>query len=142
MLPALTFGPRRLPPRRAVAWVAGAVLLGAAAVAIITSAPSSVADAAAARALTARLAPATWAFAVPVAWLATPVGAIRVGEKVDLLAVRVGERPLAIPLAADLRVMSVDDGEIIFEVDEESATAIATARASSLLIVPLLRSAR
>ncbi len=117
-------------------------MLLASVVTMITAGPSSVGDAAAARALTARLAPATWAFAVPVAWLATPVGAIRVGEKVDLMAVRVGERPLAIPLAADLRVMSVDDGAIVFEVDEESATAIATARASSLLIVPLLRSTR
>jgi hypothetical protein len=38
--------------------------------------------------------------------------------------------------------MGTDDRTVTFEVDEESATAIATARASSFLIVPLLRSTR
>src|SRR3989442_15372307 len=139
MLPALTFAPRRLPPRRVVAGVVGAAMLLAAAVAMISAGPSSVGDAAAARALTARLAPATWAFAVPVAWLATPVGEIRVGEKVDLMAVCGGGRPPAIPFGPDPPVLSVDDGAIVFEVDEESATAVATPPAASFLIVPRLR---
>ncbi|TME68880.1 MAG: hypothetical protein E6I49_13000 [Chloroflexi bacterium] len=51
-----------------------------------------------------------------------------------------GDRPLAVAIAADLRVMGADERSVVFEVDEESATAIATARASGLLIVPLLRS--
>src|SRR2546426_9891447 len=109
MLPALTFAPRRLPPRRVVAGVVGAAMLLAAAVAMISAGPSSVGDAAAARALTARLAPATWAFAVPVAWLATPVGEIRVGEKVDLMAGRVGGGPPSLPFAARPRVLRVAD---------------------------------
>jgi len=79
--------------------------------------------------------------AVPNAWLAAPIPQVRIGDSVDLLAVRQGDRPLAIPIAADLRVMDTDDRTVVFEVDEASATAIATARASGLLIVPLLRSA-
>jgi hypothetical protein len=47
---------------------------------------------------------------------------------------------MAIAIAADLRVMGADERAVVFEVDEESATAIATAHASGLLIVPLLRS--
>jgi hypothetical protein len=38
--------------------------------------------------------------------------------------------------------MSIDERAVVFEVDEESATAVATARASGLLLVPLLRSTR
>jgi hypothetical protein len=36
--------------------------------------------------------------------------------------------------------MTSDERSIVFEVDEDSATAIASARASGMLIVPLLRS--
>ena len=82
----------------------------------------------------------TWAIAVPTGWLAAPLAEARTGDSVDLLAVRSGDRPLAVAIAADLRVMSADERSVVFEVDEESATAIATARASGLLIVPLLRS--
>jgi hypothetical protein len=90
--------------------------------------------------LAARLSTSTWALAVPTTWLAAPVADVRSGDSIDLLAVRTGDRPLAIAIAADLRVMSADERSIVFEVDEESATAIASARASGLLIVPLLRS--
>jgi hypothetical protein len=38
--------------------------------------------------------------------------------------------------------MSLDERSVVIEVDEESATAIATARASGLLLIPLLRSMR
>ncbi|MGH2472072.1 MAG: hypothetical protein ACRDG6_06685 [Candidatus Limnocylindria bacterium] len=90
--------------------------------------------------LAQRLSVSTWAIAVPTGWLAAPLPEVRSGDRVDLLAVRTGDRPLAIAIAADLRIMSADERSIVFEVDEESATAIATARASGLLIVPLLRS--
>jgi len=70
------------------------------------------------------------------------VAEVRAGQSVDLLAVRMGDRPLAIPIAADLRVMNVGDAAIVFQVDEDDATAIASARASGLLIVPLVRSTR
>lgn len=87
-----------------------------------------------------RLSVSTWAIAVPTGWLAAPLVEVRSGDSVDLLAVRTGDRPLAVAIAADLRVMTADERSIVFEVDEESATAIASARASGLLIVPLLRS--
>jgi hypothetical protein len=45
-------------------------------------------------------------------------------------------------VGADLRVMHVDDGAIVFQVDEDAATALASARPSGLLIVPLVRSTR
>jgi hypothetical protein len=80
--------------------------------------------------------------AIPAAWLAAPLGEVRVGDSVDLLAVRSGDHPVAIAIAADLRVMTSDERAVVFEVDEESATAIATARATGLLLVPLLRSTR
>jgi hypothetical protein len=105
------------------------------------SPPHSAEEAAASAPLAHRLSPSTWALAVPTIWLAAPLAEVRSGDSVDLLAVRTGDRPLAVAIAADLRVMSADERSVVFEVDEESATAIASARASGLLIVPLLRSA-
>ena len=102
--------------------------------------PPSAEDTAARTSLAQRLSASTWAFAVPTAWLAAPLAEVRSGDSVDLLAVRSGDRPLAVAIAADLRIMSADERSIVFEVDEESASAIASARASGLLIVPLLRS--
>ena len=103
--------------------------------------PPRPADEAATRSLAERLSVSSWALAVPIAWLAAPLTEVRSGDSVDLLAVRSGDRPLAVAIAADLRVMGADERSVVFEVDEESATAIASARASGLLIVPLLRSA-
>jgi len=119
----------------------GAALLGASILSTLVGSPSRSADEAAAReSLAQRLSPSTWAIAVPTGWLAAPLAEVRSGDSVDLLAVRGGDRPLAVAIAADLRVVSADDRAVVFEVDEESATAIATARASGMLIVPLLRS--
>ena len=143
MLPALTFAPRRLvvPGRQPVLAAVGAALLGASILSTLVASSSRSADEAAASAsLAQRLSMSTWAIAVPTGWLAAPLAEVRAGDSVDLLAVRSGDRPLAVAIAADLRVMGADERSIVFEVDEESATAIATARASGLLIVPLLRS--
>ena len=143
MLPTLTFTRRRIPARRVIAAGSAVVLVLASAMTARFSDPSTTADLASpSRPLTERLAASTWALAVPTAWLAAPLPDVRIGDSVDLLAVRQGDRPLAVPIAADLRVMGTDDRTVTFEVDEESATAIATARASSFLIVPLLRSTR
>lgn len=142
MLPALTFSPRRISSRRIVTGAIGILMLtGAAAMALVSPQPSTEPEDPG-RPLTERLAESTWALALPSAWLAAPLPDLRAGDRVDLLAVRAGDRPLAIALAADLRVMGFDDRSVLLEVDEESATAIATARASGLLLVPLLRSAR
>ena len=142
MLPSLTFRARRVPARRLVAGAGGAALLLASIVAGLLSSPQSAANGSAEKLLRDRLSPATWALAVPLSWLEAPVPSVRRGDSIDLIAVRSGDRPLAIPLAADLLVMDVDERSVIFEVDEDSASAIASAHASSLLLVPLLRSTR
>ena len=144
MLPALTFTPRRfaIQRRRLLLAAGGLTLLVASILSTFAVSPSGSADDAAANAsLAERLSTSTWALAVPTAWLAAPLAEVRSGDSVDLLALRIGDRPLAVAIAADLRVMGADERSIVFEVDEESATAIASARASGLLIVPLLRSA-
>jgi hypothetical protein len=144
MLPALTFTPRRfaIQRRRLLLAAGGLTLLVASILSTFAVSPSGSADDAAANAsLAERLSMSTWALAVPTAWLAAPLAEVRSGDSVDLLALRIGDRPLAVAIAADLRVMGADERSIVFEVDEESATAIASARASGLLIVPLLRSA-
>ena len=142
MLPALTFTPKRfaLPRRRLLLAVGGSMLLGASILSTVVAPARSADDVTATASLAQRLSMSTWALALPTAWLAAPLAEVRSGDSVDLLAVRTGDRPLAVAIAADLRVMSADDRSIVFEVDEESATAIASARASGLLIVPLLRS--
>ena len=143
MLPALTFTRRRfaIPGRRLVLLATGSTFLVASIFStFVASPPRSADEAAASTSLAQRLSLSTRALAVPTAWLAAPLAEVRSGDRVDLLAVRSGDRPLAVAIAADLRVMGADERSIVFEVDEESATAIATARASGLLIVPLLRS--
>ena len=142
MLPALTFTPKRfaLPRRRLLLAVGGSMLLGASILSTFIAPARSAGDVIATASLAERLSMSTWALALPTAWLAAPLAEVRSGDSVDLLAVRTGDRPLAVAIAADLRVMSADERSIVFEVDEESATAIASARASGLLIVPLLRS--
>jgi len=143
MLPVLTFTPKRwlFGRRRLVLAVGGAGLLVLSILSTLVALPSRSADEGTARrSLAQRLSMSTWALAVPLAWLAAPLAEVRSGDSVDLLAVRSGDRPLAVAIAADLRVMGADERSVVFEVDEESATAIATARASGLLIVPLLRS--
>jgi hypothetical protein len=143
MLPVLTFTPRRvvIPRRRFLLALGGSALLATAILSTLLSSPPRFGDeAVTSSSLAQRLSVSTWAIAVPTGWLAAPLAEVRSGDSVDLLAVRSGDRPFAVAIAADLRVMSADERAIVFEVDEESASAIATARASGLLIVPLLRS--
>lgn len=143
MLPALTFTPKRfaVPRRRLVLGTGGAVLLAGSLLSTFVGSPLRPEDRDTnTESLAGRLSMSSWALAVPTTWLAAPMADVRSGDSIDLLAVRTGDRPLAIAIAADLRVMSADDRAIVFEVDEESASAIASARASGLLIVPLLRS--
>jgi hypothetical protein len=142
MLPALTFTPRRIvvPPRRVLLSVLGTTLVVASVISTLVAAPTRPSDEVVSRSLAQRLSMSTWAIAVPMGWLAAPLVDVRNGDNVDLLAVRSGDRPFAVAVAADLHVMSADERVIVFEVDESSASAIATARASGLLLIPLLRS--
>lgn len=130
-----------MPRRRLLLAICGSALLATSiGSTLFSSSPRFGDEAVASSSLAQRLSVSTWAIAVPTSWLAAPLVEVRSGDSVDLLAVRSGDRPFAVAIAADLRVMSADERSIVFEVDEESATAIATARASGLLIVPLLRS--
>jgi hypothetical protein len=143
VLPALTFTRKRfvVPRRRLLLGAGGAFLLAGSILSGFITPPLRPEDRTTPTdSLAGRLSMSSWALAVPTTWLAAPMADVRSGDSIDLLAVRTGDRPLAIAIAADLRVMSADDRAIVFEVDEESATAIASARASGLLIVPLLRS--
>ncbi|HEY7624264.1 MAG TPA: hypothetical protein VIA63_04495 [Candidatus Limnocylindria bacterium] len=143
MLPTLTFSRRPTFSRRRTFAAVGFGIVALAGLASTVGPPASPgADPSAPVSLAARLSASTWAMAIPAAWLAAPLGEVRVGDSVDLLAVRSGDHPVAIAIAADLRVMTSDERAVVFEVDEESATAIATARATGLLLVPLLRSTR
>lgn len=142
MLPTLTFVARQRAPWRLIGVGIGGAMLAVALVGSLLSSAGTTSGSGQPEPLVDRLAPSTWAFAMPTSWLAAPVAEVRTGQSVDLLAVRTGDRRLAIPIAADLRVMKVDDGAIVFQVDEDAATAIASARASGLLIGPLVRSSR
>lgn len=137
MLPSLTARARRLPPRRLLAGVASVLLLG---YALAAPAPRETGPEPAA--LAARLPPASWGIAVPVGWLSAPIAELRPGDRVDIVALRAGERPVANAIAFDLEVMSLDERTLVLGVSAFDATAIATARAAGQLIVPLVRSTR
>lgn len=138
MLPALTATRRRLPARRAVLGAASALLALGAVAAEIGGAAVPTKEAS----LAESLAPSTWAMSLPTAWLAAPVPRVRIGEVIDVLAVRQGDRAYAVPVAYAVRVMAADDRGIVLELDEEATSAIAIARGGGLLLLPLLRSTR
>jgi len=140
MLPSLSLiARRRRIPRRPALAVAGTLVLAAAA--LFGPAPSE-AGVTGAASVADTLAPDTWALTVPTAWLATSVGGARPGDRLDVLALRAGDRATATAIAFDLLVVSVDERGLIVGCVAEDATAIAVARASGLLLVPLLRSTR
>ncbi|HUG05759.1 MAG TPA: hypothetical protein VMQ78_04405 [Candidatus Limnocylindria bacterium] len=138
MLPALTASRRRLPARRiALAGVSALLTLGA-----LGAELGGVTAPAAEVSLAESLAPATWAMSLPAAWLAAPMPRVRIGDLIDVLAVRQGERAYAVPVAYAARVVGSDERGVVLELDEEGASAIAIARGGGLLLVPLLRSVR
>jgi hypothetical protein len=137
MLPALTASRRRFPMRRIALGGVSALLtvgaIGAEMSGAVAPPPPSLAES---------LAPSTWALSLPAAWLAAPVPRVAMGDLIDVLAVRQGERAYAVPVAYAARVVAVDEGGLVLELDEEGASAIAIARGGGLLLVPLLRSTR
>lgn len=88
------------------------------------------------------LAPGTWAIAIPTSWFVAPIAGLRPGDRLDVLAIRPGERATATAVAFDLLVVSVDDRAVIVGSGADDVTALGVARASGLLLVPLLRSTR
>ena len=141
MLPSLTADTlRRRPPRRAVLSAAGALLV---AIALVLAArgPTQPASADPATLATA-LAPGTWALAIPTGWFVAPIVGLRPGDRLDVLALRPGEHATATVVAFDLLVVSADERAVVVGSGADDATALGVARASGLLLLPLLRSTR
>jgi hypothetical protein len=137
VLPSLTTSARRLPRRRVLAGIASLVLFGCALVAptLTPAAPVEPPPS-----LSARLPSSSWGLAIPTSWFAAPPADLRIGDRIDILAMRSSERPTANAIAFDLEVMSVDERTVVLGVSAFDASAIAVARAAGQLIVPLVRS--
>lgn len=127
-------------PRRTVLAAASLVLATGSSVTVL--APRPAVTPVATPALSERLGPKTWAFALPVAWLAAPLPGLREDDVLDLLGARASERATASDVATGIRVMSVDERTIVVELTAEDASAIAAARARGLSLLPILRSTR
>ncbi len=141
MLPSLTADMlRRRPPHRAVLGGAGALLI-AVALLLGTRGPAQPANAVGAT-LASTLAPGTWALSIPTSWFVAPIVGLRPGDHLDVLALRPGERATATVVAFDLLVVSADERAVVVGSGADDATALGVARASGLLLLPLLRSAR
>lgn len=132
----------RIPavPRRTVLAAASLVLAAGSSATVL--APQPVVTPAATPALSDRLGPKTWAFALPVAWLAAPLPGLHEDDILDLLGARAGERATASDVATGVRVMSADERTIVIELTADDAAAIAAARARGLSLLPILRSTR
>jgi hypothetical protein len=87
------------------------------------------------------LASSTWALAIPTTWLAAPAQGVRPDDRIDLIAVRGGDRAGGYVVALDVRVMTNDDRVLLIQTDEASAIAVAIAHTNGSLLVPLLQSA-
>ncbi len=138
MFPALTVKRRIASPRRIVLFAGSAVFACAAVLLSMTGATTSPTAAS----LADQLRPATWAMNVPAAWLGSPAPPIRVGDTIDLLAMRTGDKAYVLPVAYGVMVLGVSERGLVLEVDETDASAIATARGGGMFLVVLLRSTR
>ena len=122
--------------------------LGLAAVVLITTAlalqmtPASPAPPSGVRAIADELQAATWAMSIPVSWLAAPAPRARPGDAFDLLAIRSGDRAVAVPVAYAVVLLSADDRGLTVQVDQDDAVTIANARGSGMQLIALLRSTR
>jgi hypothetical protein len=79
---------------------------------------------------------------IPTSWFVAPITGLRSGDRVDVLALRPGERATATAVAFDLLVIAVDERTVTVGSGADDVTALGVARASGLLLVPLLRSTR
>jgi hypothetical protein len=137
VLPALTI-PRQLAlPRRALsalfAFALAAAAIAVQAVAAPSAPPPGLAD---------TLEPATWAMNVPSSWLAAPAPPLHRGDAIDILALRVGDKAYAVPVAYGLTVMDASERGVHRQVDDDDASALAGARSGGLQLLALLRSTR
>lgn len=130
-----------IPRLRLLLLVAAAIVAALAVASAVTPGSAAPADDPT-LALADRLEPRTWAFAIPLAWLAAPLADLREGDVLDLIATRSSERASATEVASGLRVMSLDERSLVVELTSDDASAIAEARARGLSFVPILRSSR
>jgi len=137
MLPALTVPRRVALPRRAIGLAASAVLALTALVAQAVASPATPA-----RGLADELGPATWAMNVPASWLAAPAPPLRAGDAIDVLALRPGDKPYAVPVAYGVTVLAASERGLLLQVDDVDASALASARSGGLQLIALLRSTR
>ncbi len=139
MLPSLTSTARRLTRRRVVSGLVSLALVALAFVGPVLTAAGPVPGP---PPLAVQLPASSWGFAIPTSWFAAPLLGLRPGDRIDILAMRASERPSANAIAFDLEVMTVDERAVVLGVSALDASAIAIARASGQLIIPLLRSTR
>lgn len=129
-------------PRRRLLLLAAAVIAATLAVgSAVVPGGAAPAEETALR-LADRLEPQTWAFAIPLAWMAAPLADLREGDVLDLIGTRTSERASASEVARGLRVMSLDERSLVVELTAADASRVAEARARGLSFVPILRSSR
>lgn len=129
---------RSIPRRRALL-LGAAVVVAAAAVGVAGSGSETPTSRPVAP-LAERLGVRTWALAIPASWLAAPIPGLRDDDVLDLIGTRSGERAVASDIATGLRVVSSDERVLIVELTDADASAIASARARGLSLIPILRS--
>lgn len=133
--------PRAVASSRTVLLVVALLLAGAAAfTAVVPAEPRP--GPAPTPFLSQRLGPRTWALAIPVSWLSAPIPGLHEDDVLDLLGARPSERATASEVASGLRVKTFDDRTLVVELTADDATAIASARARGLSLIPIVRSAR
>jgi hypothetical protein len=135
VLPALIASRRPLARRRLMMGAASALLALAAVGASVSANPAPAREVS----LAMSLHPSMRALAVPSTWFAAPLPRVRVGDVLDIEAVRTGEKAYSIQVAVAARVLSSDERGVVIEVDENDAGLLVNARATGMLIVPLLR---
>ena len=141
MLPSLTAAARRRRPRRRpIVAASGATLVALSVLVSLHGSPPTASQPAAS--VAEALAPGTWAISIPATWFIAPVSGLRPGDRLDVLALHAGEHATASAVAFDLLVVSVDERAVTIESGADDVTALSVARASGLLLVPLLRSTK
>lgn len=131
---------RRLSKKRIASGAASLVLVGGSIIAGGWGAePSAITNPIP---LAEQLPDSTWGLSIPMSWLATPLEGVAPGDRLDMLALSLGQRTTATAIAFNTQVITVDKQVLVLAVTAPDATSISIARASGQLIVPLLRSPR
>src|SRR5438309_9715785 len=103
MLPTLTFVARQKNARPLIAVGIGGAMLAVTLVGTLMSSAGSTTATGQPQPLVDRRACTTWALALTTSCLSAPMAELRASQSVDLRAVRLGDRPRAVPIPAGLR---------------------------------------